>query len=132
MAIEKQEEVKRALTEVVNRINEDRRRIRLIEQNIDRVESSINALESSLLAQISDLKVSIERVRNELAENSNKFIGVESEVARLGKLVGKSATKLELKQVESFIDLVNPVTSKFVTKDELDRAFEEKMKSQSQ
>lgn len=128
MAIEKQVDIKGALSEVVNRINEDRRRIRLIEQSIDRIESSMNALESSLLSQISDLKITLERIRNDVSETSTKVIAMEAEVLRLGKLVGKAATKIEVKQLESFIDLVNPVTSKFVTKDELERAFEERGK----
>lgn len=128
MAAEKPVDVKRALTEMVNRLNEDRRRIRLIEQSIDRVESSINALESSLLSQISDLKVTVERTRSEMTETANKVSLMETEISRFGKIVGKSATKLELKQLESFIDLVNPVTSKFVTKDEMERALEERMK----
>lgn len=129
MATDRPVDVKRALTEMVNRLNEDRRRIRLIEQSIDRVESSINALESSLLSQISDLKITIERMRSELSETSNKMTIMETEVSRVTKAMGKSATKLELKQLESFIDLVNPVTSKFVTKEELERALGERTKT---
>ena len=118
MAIEKEGDVK----------HEDRRRIRLIEQSIDRVESSVNALESSLLSQISDVKITIERMKNELSESSIKVSSMENEMTRLSKVVGKSATKIELKQLESFIDLVNPVTSKFVTKDEMERALEDRLK----
>jgi methyl-accepting chemotaxis protein len=132
MDIEKQTDVKRAMAEIVNRINEDRRRIRLIEQSIDRVESSINALESSLLSQLSDLKVTIERMKKNLSEATNKVSSMETEMLRLSKVVGKSATKIELKQLESFIDLVNPVTSKFVTKDELERALEDKLEREAQ
>jgi hypothetical protein len=128
MADDKPVDVKRALTEMVNRLNEDRRRIRLIEQSVDRVESSINALESSLLSQISDLKVTMERTRNEMSETSNKVSLMETEMSRFGKVVGKSATKLELKQLESFIDIVNPITSKFVTKEEMERALEDRVK----
>ena len=37
MAFEKPDQSKQVLGELVNRINEDRRRIRLIEQSIDRI-----------------------------------------------------------------------------------------------
>jgi multidrug resistance efflux pump len=124
MAFDKSQEA--ALKEAVNRMNEDRRRIRLIEQNIDRVESSINSIEHTALSQASDLKIEIERLSQKLAEMSSRMDVMEAEVVRVGKLTGKAATKLELKQLESFIDLVNPITSKFVTKDELDRALEER------
>ena len=116
------------LTELVRRINEDRRRIRLIEQNINRVEQSISSVEGSVISQMGDLKITLDRINNKLAAAADRLNVIETDVARLNKQVSKSATRIELKQIESFIDLVNPITSKFITKDELERAFEERLK----
>lgn len=131
MAIEKAEDVKKVLNEVVNRMNEDRRRIRLIEQNIDRIESSVSSLESNVLTQMGDIKLTLDKINNRLSEVSTKMDAVETEILKFRKLIGKAATKVELKQLESFIDLVSPITSKFVTKDELERAFERRLKKKA-
>jgi len=129
MAIERAEDIKKVLNELINRINEDRRRIRVIEQSIDRLESSISSLESNAITRMGELKIAIERLNSKVSENSNMLNLLETETSRVGRLIKKSATKAELKQIESFIDIVNPITSKFVTKDELERALEEKAKS---
>ncbi len=128
MPFEKSTDIKKTLVEIINRINEDRRRIRLIEQNIDRVENSISSLEQNFLTQSGDVKIAIDRLNNKLLDITNKLSVVESEITRLDKAVKKAATKVELKQLESFIDLVNPITSKFVTKDELKREIEDMIK----
>jgi chromosome segregation ATPase len=128
LASQKPKELKDMLSELVRRINEDRRRIRLMEQNIDRLENSLSSIESSVLSQMGDLKISLDRINNKLSLSTERLNLIESDITKLKKQVSVGATKIELKQVESFIDLVNPVTSKFVTKDELDRAFDERLK----
>lgn len=128
MAPQKDKELKGVMNELVRRMNEDRRRIRLMEQNIGRVENSLSSLESSVLSQMGDLKISLDRINSKLATAAEKLNLIENDITRLKKQANKSATKIELKQIESFIDLVNPITSKFVTKDELDRALEDRLK----
>lgn len=116
------------VNELVRRINEDRRRIRLIEQSIDRVEQSLSSVERSVISQMGDLKISLDRINNKLASAAERLSLIESDIVRLNKQTSKSATRIELKQIESFIDLVNPITSKFITKDELERALDERLK----
>jgi len=128
LAPQKSKEAKDVMSELVRRINEDRRRIRLIEQNINRVENSLSSLEGAVLSQLGDLKIFLDRINSKLTSTAERLHVIENDITKLKKQVGKSATKIELKQIESFIDLVNPITSKFVTKDELDRAFDERLK----
>jgi len=77
-----------------------------------------------------DLKISLDRINNKLSSAAERLNLIETNIAKLNKQISKSATRIELKQIESFIDLVNPITSKFITKDELERAFEERLKRQ--
>lgn len=128
MAFEKSDELKEMLNELVKRMNEDRRRIRLMEQNIDRVENSLGSIEESVLAQMGELKIGLDRINMKITPLAERLNIMETDIVKLSKQLSKSATKIELKQIESFIDLVNPVTSKFVTKDELDRALDERLK----
>jgi hypothetical protein len=46
----------------------------------------------------------------------------------VNKELSKTALKSDVKKIETFIDVVNPITAKFVTRDELDRLLEERMK----
>jgi predicted nucleic acid-binding Zn-ribbon protein len=126
MVFEKPVEDVRALsTEIIRRVNEDTRRIRNIEQRIDKLENSISTLEEAVLTQTGEIKVNLERIIQKVTSFSDKLTGIESEILRLNKELGKAATKSEVKQIETFIDIVNPITAKFVTRDELDRQLKE-------
>ena len=127
MVFEKPSDANAAIGELIKRINEDRRRMRMLEQSVERSENSLSALEESALSQFGEFKLSLERVAVKLDETSAKLGSIETNMTKLGRVLEKTATKLELKQLESFVDLVNPVTSKFVTKDELDRALDERL-----
>ena len=116
------------MNELVRRVNEDRRRVMILERNISRLESSMSSLEDSALSQMGELKVTLERINSKMSLAAERLNIIENDVSRLGKNLVKSATKIELKQIESFIDLVNPITSKFVTRDELERALDERLR----
>lgn len=128
MVFENPADEKAVTSELVKRVNENSRRVRALEQNIDRIESNISVLEENAIGQMKDLKLELDKIAQKIAVVSDRLSSMENEISRIDKLLGKTATKAELKQIESFIDLVNPITSKFVTKDELERALQEKIK----
>ena len=118
------EDESKLTAELVKRVNEDVRRIRIIEQRIDRLESSIDTLQENALTQLNDLKLALEKINNKIVSVSEKLVNIEGEILRLSKELSKTATKRELKQMETFIDLINPITAKFVTKDEVENMIE--------
>ncbi len=131
MAIKKSSNAKNVLTEIVRRINEDRRRIKLMEQKTDRIENGVSSLEESAITQLGDIKITLGRINDKIDNVSTRLNKMEGDINKLKKVMSKNATKLELKQLESFIDLVNPITSKFVTKDELDRVLDDRIDKKS-
>ncbi len=128
LPFERHDEEERKLTaELVKRINEDTRRIRIIEQRVDRLESSIESVQENTLTQLNDLKLSLEKISDKIVSVSEKLINIEGEILRLSKELSRTATKRELKQMETFIDLINPITAKFTTKDEVEKMIENKI-----
>lgn len=124
LMVEKEEEIKAITSELVRRINEDGRRIRLLEQRLEGVDESVSNMEENAISQMDDLKVGIERVVNKIMNIIEKLNGIETEISNIDKKLNKAATKAELKQLETFVNILNPITSKFVTKDELERRLE--------
>lgn len=115
-------------SEVSRRMNEESRRMKVIEQRIDRMEQQLQSLETTAIAQMDDIRVSMERMIAKITGIADRLTGIESELMRINKELGKTAGKAELKQLETYIDIMNPIKSKFITKDELDRVIEEKIK----
>ena len=128
MAFEKAADAKILTTELVKRMNEDMRRIRILEERFDRIESRMRTVEETALDQMESLRVSVERISEKIANISEKFKGVDDEIVRINKELNKAATKSEVKSLETFIDILNPITSRFVTKDEMERALEDRKK----
>ncbi len=113
------------LRELIIRANEDTRRIRLLEQRMERLETSFDKVEENVLVQMKNLEVTLERFSNKLSVLTEKLNALESEIQRIDKELAKTAKKADLKQIEGFIDLINPITSSFVTKQELESYVKE-------
>jgi len=114
--------------EMVRRLNENSRRMKTVEQRLDRLEQQIETLEQSALNQMEDIKIGLEKMAAKLTVIADKMNGIESDIARMNKEMSKTASKAELKEIETFIDLVNPITAKFVTKDEMQRELDERLR----
>lgn len=115
-------------SEMARRLNEYSRRIKNIEQRMDRMEGRIENLEQNAMNQMNDLKINLERIGQKINATSERLNSIDTEILRLNKDISKTALKSDIKKLETFIDLVNPITSKFVTKDEMERALEERIK----
>lgn len=120
--------VKNVINEIVRRLNEDARRIRDLETRMDRIDSSISTLEETVLNQLNDLKIDFEKVVSKINSVADRMNQIENEIVRLNKELGKAATKADVKKIETYVEILNPITSKFVTREELERLLEEKKK----
>jgi len=128
MVFEKPIDEKAVAAELVKRLNESGRRIRGVEQRIDRTENRIRGIEETVLEQMNSLKIELDRISQKIASATQQLTSINNEILRINRELGKTATKQEVKEIETFIDLVNPITAKFVTKDELERRLEELVK----
>src|SRR3989304_6014955 len=103
MAFEKASDAKILATELVKRMNEDMRRIRILEERLDSEESRMRNIEETVLDQIETLRINVDRIGEKLDNISERFKGMDSEIVRLNRELGKTATKSEIKTLENFI-----------------------------
>jgi|YelNatPaOPRAMG01_1025707.scaffolds.fasta_scaffold06588_13 chromosome segregation ATPase len=125
MVEEKPISIRPIINEIVRRLNEDGRRIRDIELRIERIETNLSNIEENLLNQLNDLKIDVTKVGKKIEGFVEKLNSYESEILRLNKELSKTASKADLKKIETYVEILNPVTSKFVTREEMERALEE-------
>jgi predicted metal-binding transcription factor (methanogenesis marker protein 9) len=83
------------------------------------------------LNQINDLKINLDKIGQKIMGVSDRLNVMENEILRINKDLSKTALKSDIKKLETFIDIVNPITAKFVTKDELERALEERVRKKA-
>jgi len=113
------------INEILFRINEHARRIRLLEERVDRIVSSIHILEEEVKDRSSEIRVGLERRDLKIKQIMEEIDIIKKEVSRINEAIEKLASKSELNEIKNFIEILNPITSKFVTRDEVKRMLED-------
>jgi predicted nucleic acid-binding Zn-ribbon protein len=116
------------LNELVKRMNEYGRRIDSLEQRAERTEIRIGNVEQTAITHLNNLEITLESIAQNIVSLSERLGKIENEIARLNKELGKTALKSDIKKVEAFIDVVNPITSKFITREEAESMLASKEK----
>lgn len=117
------------LNELVRRADETARRLRMLEGRSEVVESRISSIQDTIIrtskenrGELSELSTTVKRFESELLRLNN-------ELSKISKNLDKFAKKSEVKAVENTISLLNPITSEFVTRDEVERLIQERLKT---
>jgi len=119
-------------TEMASRINTDTRRIRAIEQRLGGIELRIGALEEKIIDEIDHLRKSFEQISVDIKAVTDNLSEIRSEILKINKNLDKTAKKAEVKELETLLDIYNPIKSRFTTKDEVARMIEDRLAEKRQ
>jgi len=110
-------------------LNELNRRVRMIEIKMEKIEERLTALEKNLEQFQTDLRIMKDLNEKKILDLKNEVSTLNDKIEAFIKKSEQFATKVELQKIKTFIDIVNPLTSNFVTKDELESEINELKKS---
>ncbi len=127
MPFEKKTSVDYAITELMRRVNDDTKRLRLLEQRSVAMDSRVASLEQTLLEQFKKINQAFDRLSQKIDESNDRISKIEDDTKKLVRQMDRVASKTELREIQGFIDLINPIKSNFVTKPEIERMLEEKL-----
>lgn len=110
--------------ELVRRMNESSIRIKDLESRIGRIERDFASISEDMSKKMGEFRVELKKI-SEFSENLAK---INVELVKVKGELENFATKGEMKEFEKFIELISPITSQFITRDELERILEEKFR----
>jgi TolA-binding protein len=113
-------------SEIVKMVNTNTRRIRMIEQRLSGTERRISSLEEKIIDEIDNLRRGFEQIYMDIKALTENLSQIRAETLKMNKNLDKTAKKAEVRELESLLDLYNPIKSKFVTREEVERLIEEK------
>ena len=119
-------DVEMILSELVRRINEDGRRLRILEEQARTMETRTGSAEDTILRNAQNLRDDLNKIENHFKEFDTRILRLENEITKIFKDIEKSAKKMEIKELENLINLYNPIKSRFVTREEVERMISEK------
>jgi len=115
-------------SELARGMNENTRRIRVLEQNLEAVRSRISGLEEKVIDEMNNLKKWLDQISADVKLISESLRKIRSELLRINKELEKAARKTEVKELESLLELYNPIKSHFVTIEQVRKIVDEEMR----
>jgi hypothetical protein len=110
-------------------LNELNRRVRMMEIKMDKIEERLVALEKALEQMQTDFRIMKDLNEKKILDIKNEISTLNEKIETIIKKSEQFVTKTEFQKIKMFIDIVNPLTSSFVTKDELESKIDELKKS---
>lgn len=118
------------LTDVKLDINNLERRLRVLEEGATNIRRSVQVTEQNMLKKNRTFTTEIKAINSELIEIKKEIAETKDKILDLIKELQSAAKLTEVKVLEKYINLWNPV--KFVTQKEVERIFDEKIRKLQQ
>lgn len=123
-----QRSVSAVMNEIIERVNSDTQRLRVLEQSYDSLISRVDGIEQASLLQRKELQKHLSDLTAGISRLDESVSKLESTMEEVVEHVKKLVTQSQIKELENLIEIYNPVKSNFVTKDELERILNERMR----
>ncbi len=117
--------VQAVIGELIRRFNDNSKRLRLVEQKISSLESTLSNIDQSVVEQFKQAKSSSDKLNAKMDELTNHLAKIEDDTRKLSKQIERTATKTEVREIQGFIDLINPIKSQFATLSEVRKMIED-------
>ena len=115
------------IRELVERTNTDAGRIRILEQESDIVKSRTDSVEQAMIGQKKATDKALIDLDKRIEKMNKRTVQIESTLKELIKEIKKLATTSKISELETLVDIYNPLKSQFITKEEAERMIERKM-----
>lgn len=114
------------MTEVVRRVKDVNRRIRDLEEKVRNLNARVNTVEDILLERTKKLNSELGDLTNDIETVQDRAANLEVDIKNLQRNQRKMVTRREISEIENYIDLMEPVSSAFVTENEVEEMMDEK------
>jgi hypothetical protein len=121
------EEQKRIMVDIINRVNENVRRLRVIEQRIQAIDTRINSLEQNVVSYNKNIQKSLSDRDSKISNLENRIVKMETTSKEILKQLKLVATKTNVEEIKELISIYDPLRSNFVTKEEMETFVKEKV-----
>jgi cob(I)alamin adenosyltransferase len=121
------------LNDVIQRVNDDTQRLRILEQSSESLTSRINGAEQGMLQSRNEMQKALSDINEGITALSERLSKTENTMKEVITHMKKLVTESQVKELENLIEIYNPVKSNFVTREEMEkfvgeRAAKEKVK----
>lgn len=129
MAFGQSEDANVALVnELSRRLNDNTRRIRILEEKLRSIDSHVNDHDQRIIDATKQFNENAVSQASEITEIKDRLANIAIDIQNIKADIRKSASITDLKEVQEYLELINPITSKFITKGEVVQMIREELK----
>jgi archaellum component FlaC len=121
---EKQE---RIMVDIINRVNENVQRLRVIEQKIQAIDTRINSVEQNVIAYNKSVQKALFERDTKISSLDERVEKIETTYKEILKQLKLVATKSNVDELKELVSIYDPLKSSFVTREEMERFMEERL-----
>jgi len=116
------------INELAHRLNDNTRRIRVLEEKVRNLELQIGTHDQRIMEENKISNGLSQAIGEGLAQIKERIVGLELDSQNLRAELKKSAQKSDLKEVQEYIELISPVTSKYTTRGEVEEIVRQEIR----
>lgn len=109
------------INELVDRANTDTRRLRVVEEKVEDLDGKFSSLKDMLLEEKKHNAANVKDIADALKLQETKLANIEKTLDNIVKQFKNVVTVSKIKDLESRVEMYNPLTSEFVTKEEIEK-----------
>ena len=115
------------LNDVIQRVNDDTQRLRLLEQSAESLNSRMNTIEQSSVNSRKEFQKAFSEISGGMAALDERLSKTESTMKEVINHIKKLVTESQVKELQELIEIYNPVKSNFVTREEMEKFVGERL-----
>ena len=114
------------INEVVDRVNDNTRRLRTLEQRSQIIATRMNSVEKEMLRMNKNIHNLVSGLENRIKKQDDKVFQNETTIKEIIKQIKKLATGTKISELEELLEIYNTHKSQFVSREEVERIIDEK------
>lgn len=107
------------INQLVERVNNDAKRLRVLEQRNGVIESRLNSIEQILTGNYKEFIKVMKLQEKSITGLGDNIREAEVKISEIVRQFKRVATKAEVKTLQNLLEIYNPIKSNFVTREEL-------------
>ena len=115
------------LNKLIQRVNTDTRRLRILEQENVIIKTRIETEEKNSLSERKHAQKNFLELEKKITKIEDNLAMIEKTMKDIINEIKKLATNTKLKELENLIDIYSPLKSEFITREEAQHLIDEKL-----
>lgn len=124
---EPEDKMHRILSEVINRANDNTKRLRDLERAYESMTTRAIAIEQDFMAAKKKSLKDYEELKKKLDEQNTHIMKIQETLKEIMKQLKFFATKTKVEELESMLNIFNPLESVFTTKEDVKKIIKEEI-----